>query len=156
MAIASTVEDYLAQRGVEYEVVAHPRSHCSMETAELAHVRGGLLVKSVVLEDDDGFLMAVLPSNCHVRLGELSRQLERKLRLATEDELKALFADCEVGAIPPIGLAYGLPTIIDETLATQPEVWFEAGDHESLIHMKRADFGALMTNAGHARFAARL
>ena len=119
----------------------------------MAHVPGHQLAKSVVLEDDEGFVMAVLPSTCHVRLGVLSRELNRPLRLATEAQLRDLFADCETGAIPPVGLAYGIPTIVDERLAQVPQVYFEAGDHEQLIRMDREQFTALMEHVGHARFA---
>jgi Ala-tRNA(Pro) deacylase len=143
----------MGAHGVAYEVVAHPHSHSSMETAELAHVPGHRLAKSVVLEDEDGFVMAVLPSTCHVRLGVLSRELNRRLRLATESQLQTLFADCETGAIPPVGLAYGIPTIVDERLTQLPEVYFEAGDHEQLIRMKADQFARLMEHVGHARFA---
>jgi Ala-tRNA(Pro) deacylase len=156
MTIASKVRDYLAQRGVKYELVPHAHSQSSMETAELAHIPGNRLAKSVMLEDDDGFVMAVLPSTCHVRLGELSRELNRKLRLATEKELPAVFGDCELGAIPPIGPAYGVTTVVDESLAEEPEIYFEAGDHQQLIRMKRDDFIALMDRTQQARFAARM
>jgi Ala-tRNA(Pro) deacylase len=101
MAIAHRVENYMMQYGVQYDVITHPHSHSSMETAELAHVPGDRLAKSVVLEDEDGFLMAVLPSTRHVRLGQLSREMNRRFRLATEEEIGALFEDCERGAIPP-------------------------------------------------------
>jgi Ala-tRNA(Pro) deacylase len=157
MAIPQTVESYLTQRGIPYEVVSHAHSHNSAETAELAHVPGDRLAKSVILEDDDGFVMAVLPSTCHIRLGRLSRELNRRgLRLATEKSLPDLFEDCELGAIPPVGLAYGMSTIVDDGIADQPEVFFEAGDHEKLIRMKREDFRTLMDRAGRARFAARI
>lgn len=155
MAIASRVEEYLLRQGVRYDVISHPHSHSTAESAQLAHVRGDLVAKSVVLEDDDGFVMAVLPSTCYVKLGRLSRQLNRNLRLATESELSNLFADCELGAIPPVGLAYGMTTVVDDSLADHSDIYFEAGDHEKLIHMKQDDFGALMNHAGHARFAAR-
>ncbi len=156
MAIASRVEDYLLERGVTYDVITHPHSNNSMQTAQFAHVRGDRVAKSVVLEDDSGFVMAVLPSTCHVRLGLLSRQFNRNLRLATEHELSDLFADCELGAIPAVGLAYGMTTVVDDSLAAEPEIFFEAGDHEKLIRLKRDDFGALMQHAEHARFATRI
>jgi Ala-tRNA(Pro) deacylase len=143
------------RHGVHYDVVQHPHSHNSMETAELARVPGDRLAKSVILEDDDGYVMAVLPSTCHVRLGKLSRELNRTLRLATEGELATLFADCEKGAIPPIGHAYGMTTIIDDSLADQPEIYFEAGDHETLLHLNNDSFMSLMEHADHARFGRR-
>jgi Ala-tRNA(Pro) deacylase len=66
-----------------------------------------------------------------------------------------LFADCERGAIPPVGLAYGMTTIVDDSLAAQPEIYCEAGDHETLLHMNRDTFMSLMEHADHARFARR-
>ena len=152
MAIADRVQDYMMRRGVQYEVLTHPRSRNSMESAALAQVSGERLAKSVVLEDEDGFVMAVLSSTRHVRLRRLNHALNRKLHLATEADLPNLFTDCELGAIPPLGLAYGMETVVDDSLAEQPEIYFEAGDHVKLIRMKGEEFMALMGNPGHARF----
>jgi Ala-tRNA(Pro) deacylase len=147
MATACKLEDYMTQHGIRFAVIRHPHSRSSMETAELAHVPGDRLAKSVIRRRcrvrDGG-----LPSTHHVQLGQLSRELNRTLRLAMEDELPALFADCEKGAIPPVGLAYGMTTIVDNSLAAQPEVYFEAGDHETLIRVTRDAFTELMEHAG--------
>jgi len=144
MAIASTVSDYLAEHDVAYDVLAHPHTATSGESAEASHVPGARLAKSVILGDDLGYLMVVLPSNRLVNLGELHRQLNRNLGLATESELGGLFHDCEVGALPAVGPAYGLETVVDDTLAEQPDIYFEAGDHEQLIHVSAEAFQALM------------
>ncbi|MCK0513093.1 aminoacyl-tRNA deacylase [Aromatoleum buckelii] len=152
MAIASKLQEYMSEHGLRYDVLTHPHSHNSMETAQLARVPGNCLAKSVVLEDDDGFLMAVLPSTQHVQLGWLSKAMQRNLRLASEDELSALFADCEPGAVPPVGSAYGMRMVVDDTLAEQPEIYFEGGDHEKLIQMSSEDFMTMMEEAKHIRF----
>jgi Ala-tRNA(Pro) deacylase len=68
----------------------------------------------------------------------------------------SMFEDCELGAVPPLGLAYGMTTVIDDSLADQPEIYFEAGDHEQLIRINREEFMILMDHAEHARFAARM
>jgi Ala-tRNA(Pro) deacylase len=144
----------MMQHGIRYDVVMHPHSSNSMETAELAHVRGACLAKAVVLEDDDGHhVMAVLPSTRHVKMGELCRELNRDLHMMTEQQLSSLFSDCEPGAVPAIGFAYGITTVIDESLNALPEIYFEAGDHQSLIRLDRAAFIMLMQHAGRARFA---
>jgi len=156
MAIASKVQDYMSRNGVHYDVVAHPHSHNSSETAELARVPGDRLAKSVVLEHEDGFVIAVLPSTCHVKLARLGKEINhRMLRLATEDDVEKLFDDCERGAVPAVGPAYGLATYVDDALAGKPEIYFEAGDHEQLIRMTGNDFMSMMSRAGHARFASR-
>jgi Ala-tRNA(Pro) deacylase len=107
-------------------------------------VPGNRLAKSVILGDEQGYLMVVLPSNRQVNLGELHRQLNRNLGLATESELGSLFTDCETGALPAMGPAYGLETVVDDLLAEQPDIYFEAGDHEQLIHVSAEVFEVLM------------
>ena len=62
MAIALSIETFLRQHNINYELVSHPRSVSSMRIAELAHVPGAQLAKSVLLEDESGYLMAVIPS----------------------------------------------------------------------------------------------
>jgi len=144
MAIAMTISNYLAERGIEYDILSHPHSSTSGESAQASHVPGSRLAKSVVLEDEMGYLMVVLPANRQVDLGELHRQMNRNLGLATESELGQLFQDCEVGALPALGPAYGIETVVDDTLAEQPEIYFEAGDHEQLIHVSAESFNTLL------------
>lgn len=155
MAIAARLQDYMSNRGLRYDVLTHPHSHNSMQTAELAHIPGDSLAKSVILEDDKGYLMAVLPSTEHVRLGQLGRELNARLRLATEADVARLFDDCEPGAIPPIGMVYGLRVMVDDRLSEQEEIYFEAGDHERLIQVSREDFLAMTADAGRGRFGER-
>jgi len=156
MAIAIRLADYLIEQGVDYDVICHPHSSTSMETAQLAHVPGDHLAKSVVLEDDRGYVLAVLPASCRVDLGELHRLTNRNLDLATEYELGALFEDCEPGAVPPFGTVYEMDTIVDDSLAEAPDIYFEAGDHEQLIHVSGETFDALMGEVQRSEFGRHL
>ena len=144
MAIAATVSNCLRTQDVDYDVLTHPHTATSGESAQAAHVPGNRLAKSVILEDDQGFLMVVLPSSRKDNMQEVHRQLNRNLVLATENELGGLFADCEIGALPPIGVAYGVETVVDDAIAEQPDIFFEAGDHEQLIHVSAETFQALL------------
>ena len=146
MAIPTTIVDYLNARSVKYDVVEHDRTGCSMETAQSAHVPGDQLAKSVMLEDENGYLMAVIPATHRVHISKLNRLTQRQLGLVTEPELEYLFEDCEPGAIPALGNAYGIETVWDEQLATQTDIYFEAGDHEELIHVAGEEFRSLMAS----------
>jgi Ala-tRNA(Pro) deacylase len=152
MAIAQSIEAFLKQHAVDYELINHPRSVSSTHTAEAAHVPGDQLAKSVLLEDEAGYLMAVIPSTQHVDLGKLHHRLRRRVGLAIEREVVELFPDCDPGAIPAIGPAYRVATIIDDALLDEPDVYFEAGDHEALVHVSGQAFGAMMAGVPHARF----
>ncbi|AYH44260.1 YbaK/EbsC family protein [Azoarcus sp. DN11] len=157
MAIPSKVNEFMMEHGLRYDVLAHPHSRNSLDTAHLARVPAGSLAKSVVLEDDHGYLMAVLPSTQHVQLGILSKAMHRELRLASEPELSRLFTDCEAGAVPPLGAVYGMRMIVEENLADQDEIYFESGDHEKIIQMSRSDFMTMMEmeNAQRLHFSGR-
>jgi Ala-tRNA(Pro) deacylase len=153
MAIAKALRSYLESHGVKYDLVPHPRTVSSMKTAEAAHVPGDRLAKAVVLKDDHGYLVAVVPSTHHLDLGMVHRQLDRKLGLATEEELTKLFPDADLGAVPPVGGAYRLEVFLDEALVDQPDVYFEAGNHADLIHVGQQDFQRLLEKAERGRFS---
>ena len=146
MAMAITLREYLDRAGIEYELVPHPYTYNSMETAEEARVPGDKLAKGVVLEDDDGYLMAVLPATRRLGLDLLEEHLQRRLSFATEPELGELFDDCDIGAVPPLGKAYGCESVLDQSLLECSDVYFEAGDHTGLVHLRGEDFRRLMTS----------
>jgi Ala-tRNA(Pro) deacylase len=153
MAMAVSLEQYLIKNRVRYDILTHPFTEYSMATAHAAGVPAGYLAKSVVLCDEHGFLIAVVPATHRLQLGQLRRQLARLLSLATESEIQSLFSDCAVGAVPPMGPAYGLEVIIDDSLNNQPDIFFEGGDHQELIHITGADFQRLLPNALHGSFS---
>lgn len=153
MAIAATLADFLRKSGVHYDLIAHPRAHSGMETAAAVHIPGDKLAKSVILEDEGGYLMAVLPATHHIQIGKLSKALKRRLGLATEEELEPLFSDCDTGALPPIGIAYGIETIVDDQLTHCEDVYFEAGTRDELVHVKGDAFMRLFQHAKHGRFS---
>ena len=147
MTIAASVENYLTQAGVHYDVIPHDHTSTSAFSAQAAHVPGERLAKCVMLEDDRGYLMAVLPATRKGDLGALHRSLGRELGLATESELTGVFSDCELGALPPLGRAYGIDAIIDNSLVGAQDVYFESGDHCALLHVSGNDFLKLMGDA---------
>ena len=154
MAIATTLKSYLDERGVEYDTVEHTHTDTAMDSAKSAHVPPYQMAKAVVLEDDDGYIVSVLPSNNRLNLSWVSEELNRELRLATEPELGELFEDCETGAIPALSAAYGLKVIWDDQLKHASDVYIEAGDHEHLIHLRGEDFKQLMESLPHSIISA--
>lgn len=155
MAIAPKLENYLGQREVEYKLVTHPRSEYSMDTAEKAHVHGDALAKGVLVKDDDGYVLVVLPSDYHVELETLHKLLGQEVEMVDEANLAEVFNDCELGAIPPVGMAYGVKTIWDpaSSLGRQDEIFFEAGDHQSLVRVTGVQFHELMAPAERGKFS---
>ena len=154
MSIAPTLKRYLAIENIQYEEIQHEFSMTSARTAEASHIPGDRLAKGVVLRRDDGYMLAVMPASHHLRLTELRAQLGDNVDMANEAEINQLFRDCANGAVPAVGKCYGLHIIVDGSIEAQPEVYMEAGDHETLLHMGHAQFARLTANAPHGRFSA--
>ncbi|QCI67337.1 aminoacyl-tRNA deacylase [Phreatobacter stygius] len=153
MTMANRLQTYLDSEGVRYEIVAHPRTASSSRTAEAAHVPGGRVAKSVVIHHELGYVLAVVPSTHRVELSTLQAVLDKRLGLASEGEISRLFDDCDVGAVPAVGAAYGVPVILDDSLGGATDLYFEGGDHKSLIHVSGDDFRILTRDAQRARFS---
>ena len=153
MTIPLRLSSYLDQRGTDYDICAHEHSRTSAETARAAQVLPHQLAKSVLLEDDSGYLMAVVPADRSVMLGQLAELLgRRELRLSDERRIELLFKDCDRGAVPPVGMAWGIETIVDDELEANDVVYMEGGDHERLLRMSHDQFHALMSAARHGHF----
>lgn len=150
MNIAPTLINELSKYGVAYDVIKHDFAKSSRHAARLAHIPPSKMVKAVILEDDQGYVMALVPADQYVKINELNLYLNRKMGLATETELNYLFTDCERGAIPPVGEAYGMTTVVDYDLDDRDEIYFESGNHVDLLHVSGSGFRRLVENSRHA------
>ena len=153
MTMAPRVARYLADRSIPHSIVPHEPTATASQAAHASHISGNKIAKGVVLRDGDGFMLAVVPASHHVSLDMLAVWLGRPFEIATERDASGLFPDCDVGAIPPIGQAYGVDVLLHEELAELPEVCFEGGDHESLVRVSGKDFARMMDTARLGRFS---
>jgi Ala-tRNA(Pro) deacylase len=153
MAIAETVKNYLSQKSIHYDLVSHPHSGSSHETAQAAHVREDHIAKGVIVKDDLGYAMVLVPAINYIDMKHLRRELDRELKLVEEDEFVPLLPDCEPGAVPPIGQAYQIETFLDESLTSLANVYLEAGDHENLVQLSGNDFKALQSGVRRGHYS---
>lgn len=153
MTIARKLQDYIDREGIAYDTVPHHRTATTSQSAQAAHVPGSRLAKTVVVHHEAGYVLAVVPSTHRIELTTLQEVMNRRLGLASEDEVSTLFSDCDEGAAPPVGMAYNVPVIMDESLGNANDVYFEGGDHRTLVHVSGSNFRTLMKDAQIARFS---
>ncbi|MGB0126448.1 MAG: YbaK/EbsC family protein [Rhodocyclaceae bacterium] len=97
--------------------------------------------------------MAVVPADRKVMIGRLCRDLGRpESHLSDEDRIEALFEGCDRGAMPPLGMAWGIETLVDDEVEANDVVYLESGDHEHLLRMTGRQFHGLMEGAQHGHF----
>lgn len=152
MSIAPTLLRHL-DSNVSYDVITHDPTMSSARTAQACHVSGERVAKAIVLRHNGGYMLAVLPASRHIHLPDLKVQIGEDVDLADEGEIKALFPDCALGAVPAVGECYDLDVIVDDSIEEQADVYLEGGDHMTLVHVDRAQFARLMAEARHGRFS---
>ena len=153
MGVAISLQQYLNDHDIEYDCVDHRRTNCAKRSAETSHVSSACVAKGVVLKRNNGYILAVIPASSQVRLDRVGGWLNQNVGLATGAEISVLFPDCEQGAVPPVAAAYGLRSLVDERLEGNRDIYFEAGDHRTLVHVSGAQFRKLMHKVPHGQIA---
>lgn len=143
MSPPSSIHAFLDEARVPYTVLPHPTAFTAQEEAAAVHVPGRHWAKVVICVADEKPIQAVLPAPLVVNLDRLSALAGvSSIRFALEDELRTLFPDCELGAMPPFGPLYGQRVFVDAELAAEADIVFNAGTHSEAIRMRYADFAA--------------
>jgi len=155
MTIAASIERFLSEKGVRYGIVTHRHTESSFGSALAAKLLPDKVAKGVVLKENGKYALAVLPASRKLDLDWLRSETGRPYQLARECEVEQVFYDCAPGAVPAVGVVYGLETFVESSLREQAELYLEAGDHEELIHVTEQDYEKLLGDARYYHFARR-
>src|SRR5437870_10300678 len=140
MEIPKRLIDCLNENKVRYEVLHHPEAVTAQRIAQAEHIKGRHHAKVVMIRSGDQRLMTVLPADHQIDLEKVVKVVGKSVSLDRESEFKSLFPDSAIGAMPPFGNLYGLPTYVDKHLTEQDYIVFEAGTHTDAIKMSYSDY----------------
>jgi Ala-tRNA(Pro) deacylase len=139
------LKELLDRNEIKYVVISHSVAYTAQGIAALTHISGKELAKTVIVKLDGKLAMAVVPASCQVDLGLLKAASGgRTVELASEQDFKGSFPDCETGAMPPFGNLYGMAVFADESLSLDKEIAFNAGSHRELVRMAWDDMARLV------------
>ncbi len=140
MEIPKRLINCLKENKAHYEILHHPEAVTAQRIAQAEHVKGRHHAKVVMAKSGDRHLMIVLPADHQIDLEKAEKTIGNAVALGKEHEFKSLFSDCAIGAMPPFGNLYNLPTYVDKHLAEQDYIVFEAGTHTDAIKMSHRDY----------------
>lgn len=139
------LREFLDRNSVKYVTITHSIAYTAQGIAALTHTRGKELAKTVVVKIDGALAMAVVPASWRVSLELLREGTGAKtVELSGEGEFFNRFPGCETGAMPPFGNLYGMAVFVDEVLAREKEIVFNAGSHRELMRLSYEDFERLV------------
>ncbi len=136
---------YLNNHPVKSVSIHHHAAFTAQEQAESIHVSGDHFAKTVILNADNKYVMAVLPATHLIDLKLLKDVVHaQRLELIHEEEAMRLFPDCEIGAMPPFGNIYNMPTYVDRSLICDDDIYFNSTKLHDAIRMKYKDYQNLV------------
>lgn len=145
MPVAKKTKEFLDKNAVKYLIISHSRAYTAQEIAASTHIPGKELAKSIIVKIDGELAMVVLPASYKINFEMLGSALGKKdVKLATEDDFKSVFPDCEIGAMPPFGNLYDVPVYMAKSLEDDVEIAFNAGTHTEVIRLAMDDYKRLV------------
>lgn len=139
------LREFLDKEHVKYVTIGHSPAFTAQEVAASAHIPGKQLAKSVVVRIDGELALAVMPASDNIELDRLKAAVgASEVGIASEDEFRDLFPDCETGAMPPFGNLYDMQVFVSQELREDEEIAFNAGSHSELVKLAYADFERLV------------
>ena len=138
---AKRIQECLSRQRVAFELIHHTPAYTAPEVAQAAHIQGSFLIKSVMVDIDGVAAMVVIPAHAQLSPEALAEALAAKrVALSSEGDFQPAFADCENGALPPMGHLYGIQTYVCAEFEDGDKVAFCAGTHSELLVMHWADY----------------
>lgn len=135
------LQDLLDGQNVKYTVLSHSVAFTAQEVAASTHIPGKEIAKCVVFWMDGTMALAVLPGSRMIDFTLLKKGTgARDVEIAGESEFSEAFPDCELGAMPPFGQLFNMPTFVDASLAEDKDIAFNAGTHRDLVRMRYEDY----------------
>lgn len=147
MWMSKTVRKCLNEYDVKYHMISHQHSANTETTARNAHVPLDSFAKAVLMDDGERFILAVVPGSRKVDVNAIESLHGSPVFMTEEEMLSYIFRDCDKGALPPLGTAWGIETIVDPSLFDSDDIFFEAGDHEHVLQVTRDAFMKLMESS---------
>jgi Ala-tRNA(Pro) deacylase len=134
------VGDFLTEQRIDFERLLHPVAFSAQKRAKYLRLPGDRVAKAVLLRGPQGYLLAVLPATHRVETQAVAAHVGGPVRLAKVPEIAEVFPDCEWGVVPPFGKQYGVPTLLDDSIAPDSHIVLETNSQFEAVRMLCRDY----------------
>ncbi len=141
MTCKERLEHLLDDAAVPYSFQHHRTVFTAQEVAQTEHIPGRSMAKPVIVNADGHLTMVVVPASEKLDLPKVKAALHaQEARLASEEEFRRAFPDCETGAMPVFGNLYNIPVVVDRCVSENESIVSQAGTHADTVRVRYADF----------------
>lgn len=139
----TAVTEYLDAKGIDYEILAHPRAFTGIQEALALGIEADEVLKTVVLDTDHGHVLAVMPGSRRLDMDAVRHAVgDAHAALATEDEMSRDYMGLELGSMPPLGGLLEAETYVDPQVRDHETVLFAAGTQTESVRVRTEELFA--------------
>jgi len=145
MPIPKKIIKFLEKEKIKYQGIEHRTVFTAFDKAQTLKVPEKMVGKTLILKLDGKLAIVLIGANKNLDLNKIKKLAKaKKVELATEKLTKNKLKGVKVGAIPPFGNMWQLPTFIDRSLFKNTKIIVNAGDYNSSIKISSNLFKKLI------------
>ncbi len=144
MPISKKLIKFLEENRAKYTPVEHRIVYTAFDKAQTLKVSERMIGKTLAVKMDRDFALVLIGANKNLDKAKLKKivntwrkrleqKLVKKISFGTEAWMKKNLKGVKVGAIPPFGNLWGLPTFSDKSFLNNPQIIVNAGDYNFSI-----------------------
>ncbi len=153
MRMPAIIQQYLVEQGVHCDLVARPKNCSPQEIAHQLEIPESALIRAVLLQDEHGVVMALLPASYMLNFEALHAETARDFDVVSGAQAVRIFRDCLAESRPALPGAFGMAALRDIATQYDAQVYIESGNGESLLRFSQHDFTRLLTQSTLCHFA---
>ncbi|MDS4028884.1 MAG: HDOD domain-containing protein [Candidatus Contendobacter sp.] len=157
MKLPDAVQSYLDQQGLPYRLIVCPSGESLNQIAASLAIPLRQVARIVLLKEKSNLVMAILPCSHVLDFSRLYHLSQCNLEPVHGTETARFFQShgCSIRSYPPLPEVFHIPALVDDSLAMddEDETYFDSGSGNLLVHMRNADFRALLARARWEHFA---
>lgn len=156
MLLPNRIIKDLQQKKIDYKEFEIPEANTLDQLINAAGLARDSVARGVLLKDELGIMLAILPSDCIIDFSCISKKLKRDFKIADSEMLTEIFTDCEKGTVPPIPDAYCIDSICDKSLLEQKFIYIEPGMQGKLLCIGKKSWKRLLKTSKYIGFSAKV
>ncbi len=134
MAIPKKITNFLDKNKAKYEVLKHRTVYTAFDKATTLRIAPKIIGKTLVVKLDKNQVLVLIPANKNLDKQNLKKITKAKsLDFIKEAWMKKNLKGIKIGAIPPLGTLWKIPTFADRGLVQNPKIIVNSGDYNFSI-----------------------
>jgi len=154
MPIPKKLINFLDKSKVKYEILKHKTVFTAFDKAKTLRVKENIIGKTLVVKMDKNYALVLVPANKNLDKDKLRKTAKAKsIDFVKEAWIKKNIKGAKIGAVPPFGSLWKLPTFVDKSLLLQPKIIVNSGDHKFSLKLLSSVFKKLIPDLVLGQFS---